>query len=133
MTHSNSVADRYRIKFERGSASLANSILNSFRHLIEMNVARNYFAEAVGDADERLVDIAVLKTAGVKQASVRGPLETLFDCITFYNPVSPKTIDKVILKNQKLDSNIYLTVNKEKSLSLSNSLAVRASLSITGP
>jgi hypothetical protein len=55
-----------------------------------MNVAWDYLAEAVGDADERLVDIAVFKTAGAKQGTVRGPLKTLFDCITFHNPVSPK-------------------------------------------
>jgi len=63
-------------------------------------MARDYLAEAVGYADERLVDIAACKPAGVKQTSVGGPLETLFDCITFHNPVSPKTIDKVIQKTK---------------------------------
>jgi hypothetical protein len=118
MPHSNTITDRYRIKFERGTAGLADSILNSFCHLIEMNMARHYFTEAVGNSDERLVDIAVLKAARVKQTSVRGPLEALFNCITFHSPVSPKTIDKVIYKNRTLDSNLYLIVNKEKSLFL---------------
>jgi hypothetical protein len=55
-----------------------------------MYMARDYLAEAVGYPYEGLVDIPIFKPAGVKQASVRGPLETLFDCITFHNPVSPK-------------------------------------------
>ena len=48
-------------------------------HLVQMNVARNDLAEAVGDADERLVHIRIGQTGCTKQGPVRRPLETLLD------------------------------------------------------
>jgi hypothetical protein len=44
-------------------------------------MARHNLTEAVGYADKRLVDIFSAYTTGIQQAPVRGPLETLFDCI----------------------------------------------------
>ncbi len=99
MAHSNAVADRYRIKFKRGPVGVANRVLDHLCNLIEMNVAGDYLSEAVGDADDGLVDVGVFKAAGVKQGTVRGPLETLFDCITFHNPVSPIVVGKIFRKN----------------------------------
>jgi hypothetical protein len=116
MAHSNPVADRYRIKFKGSSAGLTNRVLDHLCHLVEMDVAGDYLAKAVGDADERLIDVGVFKAAGAKQTAMRGPLETLFDCITFHNPVSPIVVGKIIRKNQKLDSNRWLKANKEKSV-----------------
>jgi hypothetical protein len=59
---------------------------------------RDYLTEAVGYADERLVHITVFKAAGVKQTSMRSPLETLFNCITFHNPVSLNQLTKFFKK-----------------------------------
>jgi len=89
-----------------------------------MDVAGDYLAEAVGDADERLIDIGVFKAAGAKQGAVRSPLETLFDCITFHNTVSPIVVGKIIRKNQKLDFNRWFKANKEKSVAFEKSKCI---------
>jgi hypothetical protein len=90
MSHSDSIADCYGIKLERGSACLANRLFDNLSHLIEVNVARHYLAETVGNTDEGLIHIGISQSAGVKQTPVRRPLETFFNRIASHNPASPK-------------------------------------------
>jgi hypothetical protein len=78
VAHGNPIAYGYRIEFEGGAAGLADGTLDNLRHLIQMNVAGDYFAVAVGNTDEWFVNIGVTETAGVKQAPVRRPLEAFF-------------------------------------------------------
>jgi len=59
MAHSNTVADRYGIKFESGPTCLANSALDNLANLVQVNVARHYLTEAVGNTDEWLVYVLV--------------------------------------------------------------------------
>jgi hypothetical protein len=95
MAHSDAVADRYGIKFESNPPCLADSFFNNPGNLIKVDMPRHYLAEAVGNADERFVDVGVIKAAGVEQAPVRRPLEPFFYCIASHNPVSPKMVDEI--------------------------------------
>jgi hypothetical protein len=90
MCHSDTIADRYSIKFERGAACLANGIFDNLSHLIEVNMSRHYLAKTVGNTDEGLIYIGIGQSAGMKQAPVRRPLETLLNRITSHNQDSPK-------------------------------------------
>jgi hypothetical protein len=81
MAHSDAVADCDGVEFKRDAAGLANGLLDEQGDLIKMDVARHYFAETVGDADERFVDVGVTEAAGVKQAAMRRSLKTFFYCI----------------------------------------------------
>jgi hypothetical protein len=105
MTHSNSIANRYGIKFKSGSTCIPNGLFDNAGDLAQMNMARDYLTEAVGDADEWFVYVLIAKTAGVKQASVRSPLKTFFNCITSHLlPFSHKKI-YLLLRTQEIDSN----------------------------
>jgi len=106
MAHRNPVADRYRVKFERRPACLTDSTFNNLCDFVQMNMARHYLAEAVGNADKGLVNIVVTKTAGMKQAPVRSPLEAFLDRIASHSIcLSSKMAYKVNLKAQKADFN----------------------------
>jgi hypothetical protein len=110
MAHGNSIADRNSVKFKRSSARAANGCLDHLRNLVEVNVARHYLAEAVGNTDKRLVDVGIAETAGVKQAAMRRPLKILLDCVAFHNLVSPKLPGKAIQKPE----NVILTADKSR-------------------
>jgi hypothetical protein len=90
MAHSNPVTDRYGVKFKRGPARAADRGLDHLRNLVEVNVAGDYLAEAVGNTDKRLVDVGITETAGVQQSAMWRPLKTLFDCVALHDLVSPK-------------------------------------------
>jgi hypothetical protein len=90
MGHSDSITDCYGIKLKSGAARLTNGLFNNLSYLIEVNVARHYFAEAVGNTDERLAYIGISQSTGMKQTPVRRPLETLFNRITSHNLVFSK-------------------------------------------
>jgi hypothetical protein len=81
----NAITNCYGVEFKRDSAGLANGLLDEQGDLIKMDVARHYFAETVGDADERFVDVGVAEAAGVKQAAMRRSLKTFFYCVTSHN------------------------------------------------
>jgi hypothetical protein len=99
MAHGDTVADRNCIEFKWSSAGLANSLLYSCSYLVQMNVARHYLAKAVGDTDERLINIGVTKAAGVKQAPVGSLLKTLFYRVAYHIFfLSVKTAHKVNLE-----------------------------------
>jgi len=81
MAHSDAVTNRYGIKFERRAPCLSNSILNYTAHPVQMNMSGYYLAEAVGNADKRLVYVLVVQSAGMKQPPVGRTLKTLFNHI----------------------------------------------------
>jgi hypothetical protein len=85
MAHSDAVADGDGVEFKRDSTGLANGLLDDLGDLIKMDVTRHYFAETVGDADERFVDVGITEAAGVKQAAMRRSLKTFFYCVTSHN------------------------------------------------
>jgi hypothetical protein len=82
MAHSNTVADRYGIKFECGPPRLANSALDNLTNLVQVNVPRHYLTEAVGNTDEWFVYVLVAQAAGAEQAPVWRTLKAFFDCVT---------------------------------------------------
>jgi hypothetical protein len=82
MAHRDTVADGYGIELEGHAACLTDGLLDNFCHLVEMDVAGNYLAETIDDADKGFVDVGVTYAAGVKQPPVRRPLKTRFYCIT---------------------------------------------------
>ena len=49
-----------------------------------MDVAGDDFAVAVSDADEGFFDLVICQAASVKEASVRGSLESFFYLVTFH-------------------------------------------------
>jgi hypothetical protein len=110
MAHSNAVTDRYCVEFKSSAACRVNSLLHNPANLIQMNMARHYLAEAVGNTDKRLVDVGVTETAGVKQSAMRRPLKTFLDCVAFHNLVSPKLPGKAIQKPE----NAILTADKSR-------------------
>jgi hypothetical protein len=81
MAHRYTVTYGYCVELERHAACLSNGLFDNLCHLVQMNVAGNYLAETVGDADEGFVDVSVANTAGVQQCPVRSPLETAFYCV----------------------------------------------------
>ena len=85
-----------------GPARPADGVLDHLGHLVEVNMARHNLAEAVGNADERLIDVGITQTAGAKQTAMRRPLKTLLDCVTFHNPASPNVLNRVIQKRESL-------------------------------
>jgi len=101
MAHSNAVADGYGIEFERRPAGTADRLFDKPSDLVEMDVARHYLAEAVGNSNKRLVDITIAEAAGVKQTPVWCSLKTFLYCITSHNKYSPKTLAKS-LENLKM-------------------------------
>jgi hypothetical protein len=96
MAHCDAIADRYRIKFERRPACLADCLFDNLSHLIQVNVTRHYLAEAVGNTDERLVYICIAKAAGAEQPSVRRPLKSFFYRIAshLFLPSTTKALKK---------------------------------------
>ena len=90
MAHSDTITNRYGIKFKSSSTCIPNGLFDNPGNLVQMNVARYYLTEAIGNTDEWFVNIGIVKTAGVKQASVRSPLETFLNRIASHNSVSPK-------------------------------------------
>jgi hypothetical protein len=81
MAHRDSVADGYSIELERHAARLSYGLFDNLCHLVEMDMAGDYLAKAVGDGDEWLVDISIGYTAGVKQSAVRRSLKTALYCV----------------------------------------------------
>jgi hypothetical protein len=75
-----------------------------------MNVPRHDFTETVGNTNERFVNIGGIQAAGVKQAAMRRPLETFFDCITFHNHVSPNLLNKA----NQIHKNFILTAEEAR-------------------
>jgi hypothetical protein len=65
-----------------------------------MDMARHYLAEAVGNADKRLINITVSETARMKQSPVRCPLKSFFNRITSHNWCSPNMVLQNNLKIQ---------------------------------
>jgi hypothetical protein len=92
MPHRNAVADSYRIELERHAAGLTNGILDRPGDLIEMDMAWNYLAETVGDADKGLAHISRTDPAGMKQSPVWCSLKAFFNRITSHNSNSPKIL-----------------------------------------
>jgi hypothetical protein len=79
--HRDTVADGDSIELEGDPARIANRLLDNLGNFIEMDVARDDFAETVGDGDEGLIDVGVAYSAGVKQSPVGRPLKTFLYCI----------------------------------------------------
>jgi hypothetical protein len=59
MAHGNTVANRYGIEFKSAAARPANSTFDDLCNFVEVDVTRNYLAEAIGNTDERFVNIGV--------------------------------------------------------------------------
>src|SRR4030042_1609167 len=114
MAHGYSVADRNGTKFKWGSARTSNRGVYSQGPLIEMDVARHDFTEAVGNTDKRFVNICSIQTAGVKQTAMRRPLKTFLDCIAFHNLVSPKLLSMSI-QNIRIPILIFHPVRIKKN------------------
>jgi len=94
MAHCDAVADGDSIELERDAPCSANGVLDGLGDLIEVDVARDYLAKAVGDADERLADIFSSESTSVKQPPVRGTLKAFLNRITSHDSDSPKTLAK---------------------------------------
>jgi hypothetical protein len=104
MTHSNSIANRYGIKFKGSSTCIPNGLFDNAGDLVQMNMSRDYLTETVGYTDEWFVYVLMAETAGVKQASVRSPLKAFFNCITSHLLFFSKKIYR-LLTIQKVNSN----------------------------
>jgi len=95
MAHRDSVADGYCVELKRHAARFSYGLLDNLRHLVEVDMAGNYLAKAVGYGDKWLVDISIGYAAGVKQPAVRRSLKTALYfvashfCLPFYK-VIPK-------------------------------------------
>ena len=69
--------------------AVADGLFDDLGHLVQVDMAGHDLAEAVGDADERLIDIGIAHAAGMEQSPVRRPLETLFDLVTSHSQSTP--------------------------------------------
>jgi hypothetical protein len=65
MAHRDSVADGYCVELKGHAARFSHGLLDNLRHLVEVDMAGDYLAKAVGDGNEWFVDISVADTAGV--------------------------------------------------------------------
>jgi hypothetical protein len=81
MAHRDSVADGYRVELKGHAARLTHGLFDNLGHLVEMDMAGNYLAKAVGDGNEWFVDVSIADTAGVKQPAVRRSLKTALYCV----------------------------------------------------
>jgi hypothetical protein len=90
MAHGNTIANRYCIELKGGPTRLAHSFFDDPADLVEMDVARDYLAETVGNTDERFANVGIADAAGVKQTSVGSTLKASLDCIAAHNLNSPK-------------------------------------------
>jgi hypothetical protein len=99
VSHRNAVADGYGVELKWDATRLSDGLLDNLGHFVEVDVARDYFAETVGDTDEGLVDVSVADAYGVQQRPVRCPLKAPFYCVA---------------------SHIYLPFHKESHLNQSN-------------
>jgi hypothetical protein len=81
MAHRDSVADGYRVELKRHAARFSYGLLDNLRHLVEVNMAGDYLAKAVGDGDKWFVDVSVADAAGVKEPAVRRSLKTALYCV----------------------------------------------------
>jgi hypothetical protein len=90
MAHSDSVADGNCIKFERHGTCFFYGLFYDLGDFVEVDVARDDFAEAVSDADKGFFDVLISQAAGAEQASVGRLLEAFFYGITSHNLFSPK-------------------------------------------
>ena len=80
--HGNAVADCDGAKALRHGAGCAQSLDGAISQTIESHVARRDRAVAVGDADDRFVKVAILKTGGAQHGPIRRALQTLSDHAT---------------------------------------------------
>jgi hypothetical protein len=57
VAHSYPVANRYGVEFKSGSSGTLDGLLGDPADFVQMGVARDYFAETVGNSNERLFDV----------------------------------------------------------------------------
>ena len=88
MTHSDTITDCDRRKYNRCSASHRYTQLHGIYNLVQVHVSRNNLIIRTYDTDERFVHLLFRHTECIKQRTVRCLLHPFSYCITFHLFVS---------------------------------------------
>jgi hypothetical protein len=82
MSHGDSVADGYGIKFKRYAAGLSDGLLYNLSDFVQMDMPGDDVAVTVGNTYEWFIDVGVGKSTGAEQAAMWCSLKTFLNFIT---------------------------------------------------